>query len=111
MNPRDDAHRGNGPCDDLVAGPLGNARRNLRDLLTAEAETLVTILGWVEVAMECSVEANQRQNVRRHCQQALKLVTAIEQRNADGQLPVPVAACIERVRAEITRAMEQLATA
>lgn len=108
MNPRDEAPRGNPPCDDLVAGPLGNARQSLRDLLTAEAETLVTILGWVEVAMECSLEPDQRKNVRRHCQQALKLIAAIEQRNPGGQLPEPVAQCVRHVRDEVTRAMTQL---
>ena len=87
MNPRDEAPRRDEACDSLVVGPLGNAWESLRQLLTTEAETLVTILRWVEVAMECSLEPNQRKNVKEHCRQALSLVSSIEQRNVGGSLP------------------------
>ena len=108
MNPRDQAPLSDEPCDSLVVGPLGNARESLRQLLTTEAETLVTILGWVEVAMQSSLEPNQRKNVREHCRQALNLVSAIEQRHPGGNLPLPVDSCIKRVRKELALAMERL---
>lgn len=96
------------PCDAQVAGPLGNARRSLRDLLTAEAETLVSILGWVELAMECSLEPNQKQDVRRHCVQALKLVSKVEGRHREGSLPTAVASTVAHVRKELSRAIDRL---
>ena len=96
------------PCDGLVAGPLGNARQSLRNLLTTEAETLVTILGWVEVAMECSLESNQKQDVRRHCLQALRLVANVESRHREGSLPPAVASTIACVRKELDRVIDQL---
>ena len=108
VHPKDEAPRGDEACDHLVTGPLGKARRELRELLTPEAETLVTILGWIEVAMECSLDPGQSKNVRDYCQHALKLLAAIDQRNRAGTLPKPVAACLESVRKEVTTTINQL---
>jgi hypothetical protein len=111
MAPRDEIPREEAPCDGLVAGPLVRAQESLRHLLTAEAETLVTILGWVEVALECSLEPQQRKNVRQHCQQALRLVEAIERRHRDGGLPEPVNACLGTVRKSVSCAIRNLDSA
>ena len=89
-----------------AAGFLYTARKELRDLLVPESESLVTLLGHVEAAFEYTAEPNS-QDVMYHCQQALRIIEAIEQRHA-GDLPENVAACLRNVRVDVVHALGRI---
>lgn len=96
------------PCNAIVSGPLAAAQESIRGLLPEETEALVSILGYVEIALEWSLDSQYRSDVRQHCGRALRLIEAIEYRHPDGDLPEDVAACISKVRREVRRAIERL---
>ena len=95
-------------CDRQVAGSLLAAQRGLKSLLVEESESLVTVLGHVEVALESTVASGQRETVREHCYQVLRIVTRIEQRHREYPLPANVAGCLTELRAEMNQALERL---
>lgn len=68
------------PCIGLIARPLGEARDLLGELLNSEVGTLLKMPGWIEAALESSLEPGQRETVREHCRRAPEIVAAIEQR-------------------------------
>ena len=90
-----------------VAGFLITAKQALRSLLVPEAESLVTLLGHVEAAFECTAEPSQRDSVEYHCRQALRIIEAIERRH-DRDLPEPVTHCLDSVRRDVEHAMRRI---
>jgi hypothetical protein len=96
------------PCIGLIARPLGEARDLLGELLNSEVGTLLKMLGWIEAALESSLEPGQRETVREHCRRALEVVAAIEQRHRDRPLPYDVVACSIRVCDQVNQAIKTL---
>jgi len=94
-------------CDRRVAGFLFSAHRGLQELLVPESESLVTVLGHLEAALEYTVEPNEKDSVAYHCRQALRIVEAIERRH-DGDLPEAITECLDRIRREVDHALRRI---
>lgn len=96
-------------CDRKVAGFLFAAHRGLEELLVPESESLVTVLGHLEAALEYTVEPNEKHSVTYHCRQALRIVDGIERRH-DGDLPEAISECLNQVRREVDHALRRIDT-
>lgn len=90
-----------------VAGFLFTAQRALLRLLVPESESLVSVLGHLEAAIEYTVEPNESDSVAYHCRQALRIMEAIERRH-DGDLPDAVSDCLKQMRREVDHALRRV---
>lgn len=96
-------------CDRKVAGFLVAAQRELQTLLVPESESLVSVLGHLEAALEYTVEPNEKDSVTYHCRQALRIVDGIERRH-DGDLPEAITECLAQLRREVDHALRRIDT-